>query len=165
MEDSECLRIYQECRGILREPDYSPQLSARLIGWLKHPNAAVADIAGQCLLQLGPRAFDDLLAEVTSANALPWPNAVWVLAGISPCSDRLLPLLRSWLSSASGELEHQCAVSLAHAIIARKREGHPPHPDDVTACTRVFERSTSENPGMRVHYRGFLAGLKAGPAA
>jgi len=158
--DSECLRISQECRG---EPHYSTQVSTKLIGWLQHPNAAVSDIAGQCLLKLGTPAFDDLLAAVTGATAPPCPNLVWVLSEISPNSDRLLPLLRSWLSVASGELELQCAVSLACMIVARIREGSPPIPEDVLACNRTMERYLSENPAIRLRHCEFLAGLREWP--
>lgn len=160
MDDSaECVEISQECRQILGDPRYSEQTCAKLIGWLKHPNAAVSDIAGRCLLKFGSPAFDDLLAVVNAAR--PWPGAVWVLSELSVESDRLLPFLRLWISAASDELERQCAVSMAQILVARKLAGHAPDRSDVETCIRSMDRFASVDPAMRLHLRQFHSGLNS----
>jgi hypothetical protein len=156
-DSAESLVISQECRRILGDPHYSEQTCVRLVRWLEHPNAAVSDLAGQCLLQLGSRAFDDLLAIVNASQ--PWPRAVWVLSGLSIQSDRLLPFLRVWLSTASDDLESQCAVSMAQILVARKQAGHAPDRSDVESCMRSMSRFASVSPAMRLHLQEFREGL------
>jgi hypothetical protein len=148
---SKRLEIAQECRRILRDPHYSAETCAQVIEWLKLPNAAISDLAGQCLLRFGWPAFDDLLAVVIASQ--PWPNAVWVLSELSLDSDRLLPYLRSWLSTASGNLELQCAISLAHIFLSRSRAGHAPDPSDSDLCLRIMTRHAADNAAARVHLR------------
>jgi hypothetical protein len=153
----ECFRISTTCRLILRDPQYSPRVSAQLIEWLNHPNAAVSDIAGRCLLKLGPSAFSDLFAVVSSTS--PWPNAVWVLSEFGLESHRLLPSLRSWLTEASGDLERQCAVSLANLLVARKDNGYPLDVSDVELCLRLLNSFAQESPGMKLRLREFTSAL------
>ncbi len=153
----EGLDISRECRRFLESPSYSKQRCAQLIDWLRLPNTALSDIAGRCLIKLGSPAFSDLL-EVVIASA-PWPNAIWVLSAISPTSEQLLPLLRSWLTIDNAQVEAQSAVSLAQALIVQKQAGREPGHADVTACLQIMERETPDSPAMRLYLREFRSGL------
>lgn len=155
--DEELLGISRECRSFLESPSYSKHRCSQLIDWLRLPNAAVSGIAGRCLIKLGPPAFNDLL-EVVIASA-PWPNAIWVLSSISPTSEKLLPLLRSWLNIGNAQIEAQSAISLAHALIVQKQAGREPELADVTACLEIMERDAPESPSMRLYLREFRSGL------
>lgn len=158
--DENLLNIDRECRRILKSPSYSKQQCAQLIDWLRLPNAALSDIAGKCLMKLGSPAFDDLL-EVVLAS-VPWPNAIWVLSALSPTSEKLLPLLRAWLTVGDAEVEAQSALCLAAALIAQKQAGREPESADVAACLQIMERDASTNPAMRLHLREFGSGLALG---
>lgn len=147
------------CRKVLRHPCYDERTSADLIRWLGDSDEALSDLAGRALAVLGLPAFNDLIAFVTSSEAAPWPNAVWALTLCPEGHDRLLPLLRSWLARADGELERQCATSLGQILVARKRQGYAPDPDDVEICRRVLEREAATHLGIRVHLREFRKGL------
>ena len=156
-DQAKLLSIWRECRRILGSPSYSKETSAQLIEWLRHSNAAISDVAGRCLIKFGTPAYEDLL-EVVLASA-PWPNAIWVLSAISPASEQLLPLLRSWMSLGSAEIEAQCTASLACALVERKRAGLEPDPADVTACLQVMERGAPDSAWMRLQLRGFRSWL------
>jgi len=160
MDDhQEALRISQECRRILGDPSYSPELVAELIKWLKHPSATVSDIAGRCLIKLGDPANDDLFNYVVRSGELPWPNAVWVLGEVHARTDRLVPYLRTWIEQGSENLQRQCAVSLAHILVAQKRRGTPPDADDVELCDGVLYRYWRVG-ATGIHLRDFRAGMK-----
>ena len=150
--------VSSECRAILRAPCYSPEKAAKLIEWLHDENAAVADLAGRALAAMGSRAFDDLLQHVR--GAAPWPTAVWTLGLFPDCHDQFLPLLRKWLAQAAGELQRQCAVSLAHVLVNRCREGHPVEAADLVACHQVLERDAKCRPAIRVHLRALEKALR-----
>jgi hypothetical protein len=152
-ERAEMLRISQECRSILRNPEYSKPRSATLIKWLRSPNAAINDLAGRCLMALGTEAFEDLFAIVAAEGAQPWPHAIWVLGSFDSQHDRLLPYLRRWLAIPHSDIEHQCAGTLASILIARKAAGRPIEQADVDACRSVFERDAAESGWCRVWLR------------
>ena len=155
--DEELLEISRECRRFLESPSYSKQRCEQLIDWLRLPNAAISCIAGRCLIKLGLPAFNDLL-EVVIASA-PWPNAIWVLSAISPTSEQLLPLLRSWLTLGNAQVEAQSAISLAQALIVQRLAGREPELADVTACLQIMERDAPDSPAMRLYLREFCSGL------
>jgi hypothetical protein len=158
-EQSRLRNAYKQCRAVLGDPRYSPELSATLIGWLREPDAAVSDVAGRALAALGLPAFNDLLAYVSAPGVALSPNAVWALGLFPDGHAQLLPLLRSWAAGASGDLELQCAVSLAGILVARRAAGHAADPADVAACRLVLERDAVQHLAARVHLRGLLAGL------
>jgi hypothetical protein len=164
-EDSVAKRLFlqdvsTECRAVLRERRYSTDKAAKLIEWLRHEDAAVADMAGRALAAMGTPAFNDLLQRVMGPGAAPWPNAVWTLELFADCHERLLPVLRLWLRQGTGEMERQCAVSLAHILVTRRQQGHPTEPDDVAACQSILERDADSSPALRVHLRGLQEGLE-----
>jgi hypothetical protein len=161
MDDhEEDLRISFECRQIIREPIYSPQLSAQLIEWLKRPGAAVSDIAGRALMKLGEPAFEDVFALATQSGELPWPNAVWVLGGINFGTERLMPYLRTWIHAGSNELKKQSVVTLAGILIDRKRSGIPPDPTDVALCDEILMHYFTSAGECGVHLRDFRKGMR-----
>ena len=160
MDDTtELLRIFRECRRTLRNPSYSKETSAQLIEWLRHPNAAISCAAGRCLIKLGTPAYDDLL-ETVLASA-PCPNALWVLCAISPASERLMPLLRSWMSLGSAEIKAASAASLSFALVQRKRAGLELDSADLTACLQVMERAAPESAWMSLQLRQFRSALES----
>lgn len=141
------------CRIILRDPRYSPARARALIHWLESEWEPTSDIAGRALAQLGPRAFDDLLAHVLRNNRLPRPNSVWALELFPNQHDRLLPLLRQWLAQSQGELRAQCAVSLAHKLAKRLQNRVDVDADDINLVRSVLAPLTLTNGGARVHLR------------
>lgn len=147
------LTVDTECREILRERRYSADKSAKLIEWLRVDNAAVNDLAGHALNAMGTPAFDDLFQRVTESGAAPWPIAVWTLTLFRDSHIRLLPMLRLWLSQAEGELERQCAVSLAGVLLSRHQLGHLPDPADLAACRRVLEENVDRHQSLRITLR------------
>ena len=75
---------------------------------------------------------------------------VWALTQFPEGHTQLLPVLRSWLLEAKGDIERQCAVSLAHVLVALQCQGHSPDPNDLAACRRVLERDAATHLGIRV---------------
>src|SRR5687767_13137528 len=120
------------CREVLRNPSYSPSRSSELIEWLKSDFQPTADIAGRALAALGPQAFEDLLNDVLSRPDVPKPYLVWALELFPQGHERLLPLLRDWLGRSSGDLQLQVAVSIAHVVTERLRNGLPVDQADVS---------------------------------
>ncbi|HJZ90920.1 MAG TPA: hypothetical protein VKE40_08610 [Gemmataceae bacterium] len=151
--------IIEACRVVLRDKNYTAERSAALIGWLRESDPAICDMVGRALAALGEPAFDDLLACVTAPGAELWPSAVWALELVPARRHRLLPLLRGWLASTAGELQRQCAVSLANLLVERWRAGHSRDPADVAACRQVLERDAGRQPALRVHLWDLVDGL------
>ena len=145
---------HRKCREVLRSPSYSPSRSSELIKWVKSDFEPTADIAGRALAVLGPQAFDDLLKDVLSRPDLPKPNLVWALGQFPERQERLLPLLRDWLSRSDGDLQIQIALSIAHIATQRLRDGLPVDQADVLLFRSVLVPAI-EQGSIRVYLREF----------
>ena len=102
---------------------------------------------------LGPQAFDDLLDEVLHDRSSLRPRFVWALALCSERHERLLPLLREWLPSSSGNLRMQIATSIAHVLTERRMKGQLVDDADVALFKAVLIPEAT--PGTRLTLREF----------
>lgn len=149
--------INETCRQAIREPVYSPELTAQLIEWLHLPNAAWSELAGLALMKFGQPAFDDLLEYVEHSPKPIAPRAIWVLGSFPAGHAAVLPKLRRWANDDSDEIVGQAVLSLADVLRHQLKSGLTPDAMDVDTCRAIMrDRASRIGGAARLHWREFV---------